>query len=250
MTRPASRAWPIWPGLAIGIGASVLVDNWRKGPALMLLFGSMAVSFAAIWLTAPDPTRWVLLLMVGVGGANAGGMVLPGLAAYLFPARLLSSAVGMGVLVARLGAFAGPPLGAAMIAGKVPASDVPRRRRAARAGVRGDGAAGARRAGRAGKREEAGGVVEPSSPLPLAGGVGGGGGGPVWRQDRQARPQPLPQAGGTGRPMDHSTLSPFWRLLRVQRHGRADEGLEGLLVDRRRLRAGRWRAECCRRGRR
>lgn len=108
-------------GLAIGIGASVLVDNWRKGPALMLLFGSIALSFATIWLTAPDATRWVLLLMVGVGGANAGGMVLPGLAAYLFPARLLSSAVGMGVLVARLGAFAGPPLGAAMIAREVPA---------------------------------------------------------------------------------------------------------------------------------
>jgi AAHS family 4-hydroxybenzoate transporter-like MFS transporter len=106
-------------GLAIGIGASVLVDNWRKGPALMLLFGSMAASFTAIFLTAPDPVRWTLLLMVGVGGANAGGLVLPGLAAYLFPARLLSSAVGMGVLVARLGAFAGPPLGAAMIAADV-----------------------------------------------------------------------------------------------------------------------------------
>ena len=106
-------------GLAIGIGASVLVDNWRKGPTLMLLFGAMAASFATIFLTAPDPVRWTLLLMVGVGGANAGGMVLPGLAAYLFPARLLSSAVGMGVLVARLGAFAGPPLGAAMLAANV-----------------------------------------------------------------------------------------------------------------------------------
>lgn len=106
-------------GLGIGIAASVLVDNWRKGPALMLLFGTMAASFAAIFLTAPDPARWTLLLMVGVGGANAGGMVLPGLAAYLFPAKLLSSAVGMGVLVARLGAFAGPPLGAAMLAAKV-----------------------------------------------------------------------------------------------------------------------------------
>jgi AAHS family 4-hydroxybenzoate transporter-like MFS transporter len=108
-------------GVAYLAGASILVDNWRKGPALMLLFGSMAASFATIALTAPDQTRWVLLLMVGVGGANAGGMVLPGLAAYLFPARLLSSAVGMGVLVARLGAFAGPPLGAAMIAAQVPA---------------------------------------------------------------------------------------------------------------------------------
>jgi AAHS family 4-hydroxybenzoate transporter-like MFS transporter len=108
-------------GLAIGIAASVLVDRWRKGLALMLMFAMMAASFAAIGLTAPDPVRWTLLLMVGVGGANAGGMVLPGLAAYLFPARLLSSAVGMGVLVARLGAFAGPPLGGAMIAAGVPA---------------------------------------------------------------------------------------------------------------------------------
>ena len=107
-------------GLAIGIGVSTLVDRWRKGPALMLLFGAMAASFAAIGLTAPDPLRWTLLLMIGVGGANAGGMVLPGLAAYLFPGRLLSSAVGMGVLVARLGAFAGPPLGAAMLAADVP----------------------------------------------------------------------------------------------------------------------------------
>jgi AAHS family 4-hydroxybenzoate transporter-like MFS transporter len=108
-------------GLVIGIGASALVDNWRKGPALMLLFGAMAASFAVIALTAPDHTRWTLMLMVGVGGANAGGMVLPGLAAHLFPARLLSSAVGLGVLVARLGAFAGPPLGAALIAANVPA---------------------------------------------------------------------------------------------------------------------------------
>lgn len=106
-------------GLVIGIAASFLVDNWKKGPALMLLFGAMTASFMVIAFTAPDHARWTLMLMVGVGGANAGGMVLPGLAAHLFPARLLSSAVGMGVLVARLGAFAGPPLGAAMLAGKV-----------------------------------------------------------------------------------------------------------------------------------
>ncbi len=118
------RGWrgePIWRASPSASAFSVLVDNWRKGPALMLMFGAMAASFAAIWLTAPDHTRWALLLMVGVGGANAGGMVLPGLAAHLFPARLLSSAVGMGVLVARLGAFAGPPLGAAMIDAEVPA---------------------------------------------------------------------------------------------------------------------------------
>lgn len=110
-------------GLGIGIAASLLLDRWRKGATLMLLFGAMAASFVAIWLTAPDATRWTMLLMVGVGGANAGGMVLPGLAAYLFPARMLSSAVGVGVLVARLGAFAGPPLGGWMLASAVAPKD-------------------------------------------------------------------------------------------------------------------------------
>jgi len=108
-------------GLGIGIGASLLLDRWHKGATLALMFGAMAASFAAILVVAPGAAAMTLLLMVGVGGANAGGMVLPGLCAYLFPARLLSSAVGMGVLVARLGAFAGPPLGGAMIAAEVPA---------------------------------------------------------------------------------------------------------------------------------
>ena len=82
-------------GLAIGIAASFGIDRWRP--------------------TAPEPMRWTLLLMVGVGGASAGGMALPALCAYLFPPRLLSSAIGMGVLVARIGAIAGPPVGGLML---------------------------------------------------------------------------------------------------------------------------------------
>ena len=106
-------------GLVVGLVASLLMDRWKPGMTLLLMFAAIALCFTAIGLTAPDATRWTLLLSVGVGGASAGGMVLPSLCAYLFPARLLSSAVGMGVLVARLGAFAGPPLGAAMLAAKV-----------------------------------------------------------------------------------------------------------------------------------
>ncbi len=104
-------------GIAIGVAASIGIDRWRPGVTLLLMFGAMAVCFAAIGLTAPDPLRWRLLLMVGVGGASAGGMALPALCAYLFPPRLLSSAVGLGVLVARLGAIAGPPVGEAMLDG-------------------------------------------------------------------------------------------------------------------------------------
>jgi AAHS family 4-hydroxybenzoate transporter-like MFS transporter len=102
-------------GLAIGVIVSLLIDRWRPGPTLVIAFGLMALCFLGVGLTAPDAARWTLLLMVGVGGASAGGMALPALCAYLFPPRLLSSAVGMGVLVARIGAIFGPPLGQAML---------------------------------------------------------------------------------------------------------------------------------------
>jgi AAHS family 4-hydroxybenzoate transporter-like MFS transporter len=102
-------------GLGIGVLASFGIDRWRPAPTLMLMFGAMAACFLAVSLTAPDATRWTLLLSVGVGGASAGGMALPALCAYLFPARQLSSAIGMGVMVARLGAFAGPLVGQAIV---------------------------------------------------------------------------------------------------------------------------------------
>jgi len=102
-------------GLAIGVLASFGIDRWRPGPTLIAMFAAMAAAFIAVGLTAPEPMRWTLLLMVGVGGASAGGMALPALCAYLFPARLLSSAIGMGVLVARIGAIAGPPVGEVML---------------------------------------------------------------------------------------------------------------------------------------
>jgi AAHS family 4-hydroxybenzoate transporter-like MFS transporter len=106
-------------GLVIGIGVSVLIDRWRPGLTLVLAFGLMALCFLAIGASAPDARRWTLLLMVGMGGASAGGMALPALCAYLFPPRLLSSAVGMGVLVARIGAFLGPLLGQAMLSASI-----------------------------------------------------------------------------------------------------------------------------------
>jgi AAHS family 4-hydroxybenzoate transporter-like MFS transporter len=106
-------------GLAIGVVVSLLIDRWRKGLTLVLSFALIAACFIAVGVTAPDATRWTMLLMVGVGGASAGGMALPALCAYLFPPRLLSSAIGMGVLVARIGAILGPPLGGLMLKGDV-----------------------------------------------------------------------------------------------------------------------------------
>jgi AAHS family 4-hydroxybenzoate transporter-like MFS transporter len=102
-------------GLAIGMLMSLLIDRWRPGPTMVGAFLLMAGCFLAIGLTAPDPLRWTLLLLAGAGGVSGAGMALPALMAYLFPSRLLSSGVGMGVLVARVGAISGPLVGTAML---------------------------------------------------------------------------------------------------------------------------------------
>lgn len=106
-------------GLAIGVIASLGIDRWRPGVTLLIMFGLMTASFLAVGASAPEATRWIALLMIGVGGSAAGGMALPALCAYLFPPRLLSTAIGMGVMVARIGAMAGPLLGGAMVGAKV-----------------------------------------------------------------------------------------------------------------------------------
>ena len=102
-------------GLALGMLMSVLIDRWRPGPTMVGAFLFMAACFLAIGLTTPDPVRWTMLLLAGAGAISGAGMALPALTAYLFPSRLLSSAVGMGVLVARVGAISGPLIGTAML---------------------------------------------------------------------------------------------------------------------------------------
>src|SRR5690606_20527658 len=108
-------------GLVLGMLMSVLIDRWRPGPTMVGAFLFMAACFLAIGLTAPDPLRWTLLLLAGAGAISGAGMALPALTAYLFPSHLLSSAVGMGVPVARVGAISGPLIGTATrAAGVVP----------------------------------------------------------------------------------------------------------------------------------
>ena len=107
-------------GLVLGLGMSVLIDRWRPGPTLVGGFTLMSACFLAILLSAPDPARWTVLLLVGAGVASGAAMALPALAAYLFPAHVLSSAMGMGVFVARIGAIAGPLIGQAMLSAGAP----------------------------------------------------------------------------------------------------------------------------------
>ena len=102
-------------GLGIGVLVSLGIDRWNRAWPLVLMFAAMAICFLVVSLTPPTPTLWITLLCVGVGGASAGGMALPALCVYLFAPRLLSTAIGLGVLVARIGAFMGPLLGQVLL---------------------------------------------------------------------------------------------------------------------------------------
>jgi len=102
-------------GLVMGLIMSALIDRWRPGATMIGAFVLAAAAFVAIGVTAPDPTRWRLLLVLGAGIVSGAAMALPALTAFLFPPNMVASAVGMGVLIGRIGAFAGPLIGGAML---------------------------------------------------------------------------------------------------------------------------------------
>lgn len=109
-------------GFVFGLTMSVLIDRWKPGLTLVAAYGMMTICFLAIGLSTPDPARWTVLLLLGVGGISGAVMALPALSPSLFPSHLLSSAIGMGVLVSRVGAIAGPMIGQHMLgAGVAPA---------------------------------------------------------------------------------------------------------------------------------
>lgn len=102
-------------GLIFGLIMSTLIDRWRPGATMVGALLAVAAAFIVIGVTAPDPARWRILLVIGAGIVSGAAMALPALAAFLFPPNMVASAVGMGVLIARIGAFTGPLIGQAML---------------------------------------------------------------------------------------------------------------------------------------
>ena len=60
-----------------------------------------------------------MLLLVAGGGVSGIHAALMALTPKLFPSRVLSSAIGTGVAVSRIGAVAAPLIGGALIAGGI-----------------------------------------------------------------------------------------------------------------------------------
>ena len=111
-------------GILAGLAMSWLIDNWRPGSTLFAVYSIATASLLLLALgIVGGTTGWTMLLIVAMGGVSGGGMAFPALTAYLFPSRLLSSAIGMGVLIARGGAIAAPLIGGALLtAGAGPAT--------------------------------------------------------------------------------------------------------------------------------
>lgn len=109
-------------GIAVGLLVSWLVDHWKPGTTMATAYALVTAALLAMGLAVvAGPAWWTVLLLVAMGGVSGGAMAIPALAAFLFPSRLLSSAIGVGVLVSRVGATVAPLIGGAMLqAGATP----------------------------------------------------------------------------------------------------------------------------------
>ncbi|OJU60794.1 MAG: hypothetical protein BGO08_11640 [Altererythrobacter sp. 66-12] len=103
-------------GIVFGLLVSWLLDRWRPGATMVGAYVLVTAALLAMGLAViTGPAGWTVLLLVAMGGVSGGAMAIPALTAFLFPSRLLSSAIGMGVLVARVGAIVAPLIGGEML---------------------------------------------------------------------------------------------------------------------------------------
>lgn len=98
-------------GLVIGLGLSLLLDRGWAVPAIVGTYASAVVALLLLGVTAPGLWSWGALLLVAGGGISAAHLVVMAVAVGFFPPHLRSSAIGIAVAVARLGAIGGPMLG-------------------------------------------------------------------------------------------------------------------------------------------
>lgn len=102
-------------GLAGGLIISLFLDRGKAMAGLMGAYALVLVMLIGFSLVAPTLWVWGAMLLVvgsGIAGAHLGLMAV---GASFYPAAALSAAIGFAVAVARLGAVAGPLLGAVLI---------------------------------------------------------------------------------------------------------------------------------------
>lgn len=119
-----SVAWFQGGGMAGGLMIAVLLDRWRPRGALIGAYLACAAGILLLGWIGTSTLSWSIafaLIGVGVGGMN---IALSAVTVMLYPSRILSTGIGSGVAVGRLGAIGGPLVGAWLIGMGLPARAV------------------------------------------------------------------------------------------------------------------------------
>jgi AAHS family 4-hydroxybenzoate transporter-like MFS transporter len=103
-------------GLVAALALSWFLDKSWTVAGLMGGYLLVAACLVAFSLTPPAPLSWGSLLLVVGGGIAGAHLALMAVGTSFYPPWILSSAIGIAVAVARIGAIAGPMLGAWLIA--------------------------------------------------------------------------------------------------------------------------------------
>ncbi|PQA86082.1 MFS transporter [Hyphococcus luteus] len=103
-------------GLAGGLVISWFIDRGRRVYAFTIAYALVIAAFFATGAAAGSAFLWSVLLLVIGGGVSGAHLAIMASSASFYPQSVFSSAIGLAVAVARIGAIAGPLAGGALVA--------------------------------------------------------------------------------------------------------------------------------------
>ncbi|CAN5559839.1 aromatic acid/H+ symport family MFS transporter [soil metagenome] len=102
-------------GLVTAPALSWFLDRSRAVSALIFLYIVIGVALLSFSAMPPTTLGWSVLLLLAGGGVSGTHLAIMALGATFYPPPILSSALGFGLAVARVGAIAGPLVGGILI---------------------------------------------------------------------------------------------------------------------------------------
>ena len=102
-------------GLIGGLGLAFFLDRGKTVITLLAAYSAAIASLVAIGFAAPEFWIWAgAMIIIGLGSSGTH-LALMAVGASFYPPAMLSTAIGLAVAVARVGAVAGPLVGAAFL---------------------------------------------------------------------------------------------------------------------------------------
>jgi AAHS family 4-hydroxybenzoate transporter-like MFS transporter len=95
-------------GLAGGLLLSWFIDRSSTVKTLLVSYGLVILALLGFSLLPPTMIGWGGLLLIVGAGVAGGSLAIIAVGTSFYPPQLLSSALGIAIAVARLGAIAGP----------------------------------------------------------------------------------------------------------------------------------------------